>query len=189
MARARNIKPGFFTNDALGELDPIARLLFIGLWTISDRAGRLEDRIKKIKATVLPYDNCNIDKQLDALEKSGFIVRYKAGTRSYIQIVNFDKHQNPHKNEPSSTIPAPDSPHIAPVKIANNRESSIQNSDALSERSNPNPADSVSLNPDTGYEEASQDSDRGGEGSDPPPRTRAHVSASMPAREGEMAHG
>ena len=44
--RARNIKPGFFKNDALAELDFAGRLLFIGLWGIADRAGRLEDRPK-----------------------------------------------------------------------------------------------------------------------------------------------
>ena len=31
MARARNIKPGFFTNDELVELPFATRLLFIGL--------------------------------------------------------------------------------------------------------------------------------------------------------------
>ena len=31
MARARNIKPGFFTNDLLAELPFETRLLFIGL--------------------------------------------------------------------------------------------------------------------------------------------------------------
>ena len=31
MARARNIKPGFFDNEILGELPALTRLLFIGL--------------------------------------------------------------------------------------------------------------------------------------------------------------
>lgn len=50
MAGARNIKPGFFTNDVLAACDQLARLLFAGLWTVADRAGRLEDRPKRIKA-------------------------------------------------------------------------------------------------------------------------------------------
>ena len=37
MARSRNIKPGFFSNDELVELPFEARLLFIGLWTIPGR--------------------------------------------------------------------------------------------------------------------------------------------------------
>ncbi len=61
MARARNIKPGFFRNAELVELPFEARLLFIGLWTIADREGRLEDRPKQIKMEVFPADNvdCN----------------------------------------------------------------------------------------------------------------------------------
>ena len=44
MARARNIKPALFKNEVLGVADPIATLLFIGLWTLADRRGILEDR-------------------------------------------------------------------------------------------------------------------------------------------------
>ena len=61
MARSRNIKPGFFTNDILAEVDPLGRLLFVGLWTIADREGRVEYRPKQIKIKVLPYDDAPID--------------------------------------------------------------------------------------------------------------------------------
>jgi len=108
LARARNIKPGFFLNDVLAEIEPIGRLLFIGLWTIADREGRLEDRCKKIKAAVLPYENCNVHNLLNALQNKGFIMRYEVDGRGYIQIVNFLKHQNPHMKEQASEIPAPD---------------------------------------------------------------------------------
>src|SRR4051812_14577537 len=99
MARARNIKPGFFTHDGLAELDALTRLLFIGLWTVADRAGRLEDRPKRIKAEVMPYDNCDVEAMLETLNKGGFINRYRAGAVAAIQIVKWDKHQNPHIKE------------------------------------------------------------------------------------------
>lgn len=105
MARARNIKPGFFMNDRLAEIEPLGRLLFAGLWTIADREGRLEDRPKKIKAEILPYDNCNIDNLLNSLAPE-FIIRYSVDGKNYIQIVNFLKHQNPHPREVPSIIPA-----------------------------------------------------------------------------------
>lgn len=108
MARSRNIKPSFFTNDILSDCSPLARLLFIGLWTISDREGRLEDRPKKIKAELLPYDECSIEDHLNSLNDAGFIVRFTINNNQYIQIVNFTKHQNPHQKEQASTIPAPD---------------------------------------------------------------------------------
>ena len=105
MARARIIKPGFFMNDELAEIEPLGRLLFAGIWTIADREGRLEDRAKKIKAEVLPYDDCDVDFLLDELHNRGFITRYSINGKKYIQIVNFSKHQNPHQNEKASTIP------------------------------------------------------------------------------------
>lgn len=108
MARARNIKPGFFKNDTLCELPPLARLLFAGLWTICDREGRLEDRPRRIKAEVLVYDDCDVDVLLSQLAAAGFVVRYTAGGANYIQIVNFHKHQDPHYKEKASEIPPPD---------------------------------------------------------------------------------
>jgi hypothetical protein len=108
MARARNIKPGFFTNDELAECDPLARILFAGLWCVADRSGRLEDRPKKIKAELLPYDNANAEKLLTQLADRKFILRYKAEGQSYIQVLAFEKHQNPHIKEAESSIPAPD---------------------------------------------------------------------------------
>ena len=114
--RARNIKPGFFKNDTLAELDFAGRLLFIGLWGIADRAGRLEDRPKKIKAEVFPYDEVNVDSFLGELARLGFILRYEVEGERYIQIVHFDKHQNPHPREAPSNIPAAGPcPSLAPA--------------------------------------------------------------------------
>lgn len=108
MARARNIKPSFFKNEQLVELPFEARLLFIGLWTLADREGRLEDRPKRIKMELFPADNVDVEKQLQALVKMGFITRYVVSGCQYIAIDNFTKHQTPHIKEQASTIPAPD---------------------------------------------------------------------------------
>lgn len=105
MARARNIKPGFFTNEDLVELDFATRLLFAGLWTVADKAGRLEDRPKKIKIDVFPADDVDIDGMLTALAQRGFITRYTAGGKAYIQVNAWDKHQRPHHTEKESSIP------------------------------------------------------------------------------------
>jgi len=110
MARSRNIKPGFFVNDELSEIEPIGRLFFIGLWTVADYQGRLEFRPKKLKAELLPYDECNINEIVKNLFDSGFIAIYTVQGRQYIEISNFTKHQNPHKNEreKGSEIPSPE---------------------------------------------------------------------------------
>jgi hypothetical protein len=111
----RTLKPGFFTNDQLGELAPVVRLLFQGLWCLADREGRLEDRPKRIKAEVLPYDSINIDKAIDSLAERGFIERYEVDGHQFIQVTNFAKHQNPHVREPASTIPPPVEHGAGPV--------------------------------------------------------------------------
>lgn len=110
MARARNIKPGFFDNEILGELPALTRLLFIGLWCLADREGRLQDRPKRIKKELLGYDDVtadDVDTMLQQLNDNGFIQRYKIAGERYIQVTNFLKHQNPHCKEQDSVIPAP----------------------------------------------------------------------------------
>ena len=106
MARARNIKPALFKNEVLGVADPLFTLCFEGLWLLADRDGRLEDRPIRIKAEIFPYrDGLQIENILDWLACNGFIIRYQYGENRYIQIINFAKHQNPHKNEAASEIP------------------------------------------------------------------------------------
>lgn len=107
--RARNIKPGFFTNEILGQADPILSLLFAGLWCLGDKKGRLEDRPIRIKAEIFPYrENLDINRYLTELERLGFIIRYEVGSIKLIQIVNFYKHQSPHHTEKESILPGQD---------------------------------------------------------------------------------
>jgi len=106
--RSRGIKPGFFKNEDLGNLQPICRILYIGLWCLADREGRLEDRPTRIKVEVLPYDECDVDVELSHLMNSKFINRYEVNGGKYIEIMNFKKHQYPHVKESESFIPAPD---------------------------------------------------------------------------------
>lgn len=108
MARARNIKPGIFKNEILGSADPIYTLLFQGLWTLADREGRLEDRPLRIKGELFPYrDGIDVDDALGWLHDNGFIIRYQAEGGRYVAVLNFLKHQKPHKHEQKSDIPAP----------------------------------------------------------------------------------
>ena len=116
MPRKRDLRPSFFTNEYIAELPFEARLLFAGLWTIADRRGRLEDRPLRIKAALFPYDNLDIVHLLDLIAGSegGFIQRYEAEGKKYIQIINFEKNQHIHKEEAESTIPAPEVKMPAP---------------------------------------------------------------------------
>jgi hypothetical protein len=107
MARTRQIKPGFFVNEDMVELPFHTRLLFIGLLTIADRRGVLEDRPKKIKMAIFPADNIDIDASLNELAEFKFIIRYQVDGGKYIHICEFVKHQNPHKDEKANDMPMP----------------------------------------------------------------------------------
>lgn len=107
MARARNIKPGFFKNEDLAECSPYARLCFAGLWMLADREGRLEDRPKRIKGELFPFEAVEVEPLLLELEKFGFITRYDAGGLRAIQISKFLEHQTPHYSEKQSVINGP----------------------------------------------------------------------------------
>jgi hypothetical protein len=129
MPRARNIKPSFFRNPDLAEIEPVERLLFIGLWTMADREGRLEDRPRYIKFELLPSDAFDIDGALNSLQDRGFIIRYEHEANRFIQVINFVKHQNPHVKEAPSTIPAPVKHDASTVQATLNPESPLLNAD------------------------------------------------------------
>ena len=105
--RSRTIKPSFWDNEQLAECQPLSRLLFIGLWGIADRDGRLEDRPSRIKKILLAWDDCNVEMLLLELVERGFIIRYEVGGQKLIQVTNFVKHQRPHPREESQCLPAP----------------------------------------------------------------------------------
>ena len=113
MSRARYLKPTFFTNERIGELDPLHRLAFQGLWCQADREGRLKDRPKSLRIEILPYDDVDFDGVLQALHEAGFIVRYEADGERCIWLPSFLEHQRPHPKEPASTIPAPSMNHAS----------------------------------------------------------------------------
>ena len=110
--RIRSVKPDFFKDEKVSDQPPMNRLLFIGLWCMADVDGRLEDRPRFIKIEVFPYelaDKCDIEQMLKALDHVGLIKRYSVDTKSYIQVINFCKHQRISGKEADtkSQIPPP----------------------------------------------------------------------------------
>lgn len=111
--RARNLKPGFFENEILGEADPLVCLLFAGLWGLADREGRLADLPMRIRGALFRYrdiPSSKVDQMLAWLDEQGFIQRYSTTepeTKGYIQVLEFLKHQRPHSKEKPSEIPPP----------------------------------------------------------------------------------
>lgn len=178
MSRARNIKPGFFKNEDLVELPFEYRLLYIGLWTLADREGRMEDRPKRIKMEVFPADDVNIEAGLCALHSAGFVQRYEVDGRRYVSIPAWKKHQNPHCKESASKIPPPSKASASTVQARCKHGSS--------------PADSLipdSLIPDSSVGSSTPDASPSnardpappGVGESPPASDLATVNPALPA--------
>jgi len=106
--RIRQVKPGLWSNKKLASLGPHTRLLFIGLWNMADREGRLKDIISTIHYTIFPFEvQLDVNAMLLQLHRSRFIKRYSIAGEDFIQIVNFTKHQSCHVKEAPSVIPPP----------------------------------------------------------------------------------
>lgn len=152
VARARNIKPSFFQNEDLAELDPLARLFFIGLWTVADFKGCVEFRPKRLKVQLLPYDNCDTERLGKNLESSGFVRIYSVDGQRYLKIVNFEKHQNPHKNERDSGSEIPDVDKADAQVVESIELTNYRDKDGTAQECNGTaPADSLLLIPDSPF--------------------------------------
>lgn len=145
MPRTRSLKPGFFKNEQLAKLPFQWRLLYEGLWTQADRAGRLEDRPVRLKAELFPYDDLEIEEGLARLADAHFITRYEVNGLRYIAIPTFGKHQSPHVNEAESEFPsvprhrsstrvAPESHHASTSGTGTSTGTSTSTSTALRAR-------------------------------------------------------
>lgn len=154
MARARNIKPGFYKNEDLAECSVWARLIFPGLWMLADRDGRLEDRPKRIKGELLPFDSVEMEPLLAELHARKFILRYESGGMKCIQILKFKEHQAPHYSEKPSIIPPPfpENGGIMPPPVAERSENpqGIKRGPQPPDSLNPSSLNPSPSNPDPG---------------------------------------
>jgi len=111
MGRIRSLKPEFFKHsglfDAEQETGLPLRVAYAGLWTCCDREGRFKWRPRDLKLDVLPYDECDFSRVLDALATRGFIVQYRAGSEIFGFIPSWKAHQFINNKEPQSQIPEP----------------------------------------------------------------------------------
>lgn len=108
--RIRTIKPEFFRHEGLYDLEvetglPL-RLAFIGLWCCCDREGRFNWRPKTLKSIILPFDDIDFSRVLDALATRGAIVRYASAGEVYGHIPSWRRHQHINPREVASQLPS-----------------------------------------------------------------------------------
>lgn len=109
--RIRTIKPDFFLHSGLFDAEfetglPV-RLAFAGLWCAADREGRFKWEPRRLKIQILPWDDLDFSRVLDALATRGFVVRYACPTGEFGFIPSFSRHQVINNREKQSDIPEP----------------------------------------------------------------------------------
>lgn len=105
MAYIRTIKASFFTSDDIVSLSPLARLLYIALWTEADREGRFSWRPGNFKLRFLPGDACDIGDLCNELVESGLVIPYQVDGKTYAEIPTFTRHQVINNRERESILP------------------------------------------------------------------------------------
>lgn len=111
MGRIRTIKPEFFINEELFDLEqetglPI-RVAFAGLWCQADREGRFKWKPRTLKATILPHDDVDFSRVLHALTTRGFVQKYTVESVDFGVIPGFARHQVINNKERASDLPKP----------------------------------------------------------------------------------
>ena len=99
--RIRTLKPYMWEDEKIGHVTRDARLLFIGLITMADDAGRFRAIPTLIVGHIYPYDQDagrKVCKWLQELETVGLIQLYGD---TYGCIVNWEKHQRISHRTPS----------------------------------------------------------------------------------------
>jgi hypothetical protein len=107
MARIRTLKPEFWQDEKMAPLPPIDRLVFLGLISQADDAGRLVDNPRLLNGLIFPLTDDDCRQSLETLARLGRVLRYtsESGQR-IIQVARWSDHQRVDK--PSKhVLPAP----------------------------------------------------------------------------------
>jgi len=105
MARARMIRPEFWSDEKLASVSREARLTFAGLWGTSDDYGVTKGNAAWLKSQIFPYDDdikiSKFQEWLSELENLQRILPFTTDCEKYYYIPKFSEHQKVDK--PSKT--------------------------------------------------------------------------------------
>jgi len=131
MGRIRTVKPEVALHEGLFDIEketglPI-RFAWVVLPTATDREGRFLWQPRRLKAQVLPYDDVDFSRVMDAWLARGLVVKYRVNGVWYGCIPTFTKHQVVNNREAASDKPGIDEAD----EVIDNRNNNI---DALPTR-------------------------------------------------------
>lgn len=109
MARKRMIDPSIWINEDFGTLTNLAKLVFIGLFSIADDEGRGKASPAYIKAVLFPYNDdlrvADIEKALSEISSKMSVIFYSCDENKYYTLTSWNKWQKIDKPS-NSSIPA-----------------------------------------------------------------------------------
>ncbi len=128
MARERLITPGFYKNAKLAKLPLVTRMLWPGIWTVSDFDGVFLWEPEELAMKLLPREDFDPIQAIDSLEASGFLKSYVVEGSKYGYTVNWHKYQKCHPDE-ACVYPRPvdDLEFLIRIKPINNRKQRDKN--------------------------------------------------------------
>lgn len=110
MAERRMISKVISISEKVNSLSLFGRLLYTWMIPHADDFGRLPGSPAKVRALVVPMADetvKDVEEALAAMHEKGLIIWYEVNGEKFIQITNFEKHQQGlHKRTPSK-FPAP----------------------------------------------------------------------------------
>lgn len=97
MARKRMIDPTIWQSEDFGKLSTLAKLVFIGLFSLADDEGRGRCNPIYLKSTLFPYEenirSTDIDKTLSEISSNMSVVLYSCDGSSYYSLLSWDTFQ------------------------------------------------------------------------------------------------
>lgn len=119
MARARFIRPEFFTDEKVSDLPFGACMLFTGIWCHSDLRGVFEHNPRVLRGLIFPMrdgiDTATVGQWLKLLEDAGMIGRFEADGKTWGHVIHWSRHQQISGKERDNGSPRPSPPDPGPL--------------------------------------------------------------------------
>jgi hypothetical protein len=92
--RRRAVHADIWQDEKFAKLSFPARLLFIGIITLSNDYGKLRGNPTYLKSNIFPYDDSvNLENSLKELTDKKIIISYSNNGEQFLKIKNWFKHQ------------------------------------------------------------------------------------------------
>lgn len=97
MARKRMIDPNIWQSEDFGKLSTLAKIVFIGLFSLADDEGRGRCNPVYLKSTLFPYEenirSADINKTLSEISSNMSVILYSYNGSSYYSLLSWDTFQ------------------------------------------------------------------------------------------------